>query len=301
MSQQIPELYRPSGTTVKSGSAWRVAVERLALDNCPMRVSRWQKRIARARELSRRYPAATEILEFYAHVAGFQEDLHRKLETVLPRQARSSSFDGMLNSNELAELSSRFESFLTVAAKNGPSALRRLSHELTASGKVFRSKLLSEAWSGGNASDAQGFLAMAYVQPYAELLRSDIAPVPRQTAYALCPFCHRKPGIGVLRQMGDGAARSMICCFCLAEWEFRRLVCPGCGEENDRKLSVFTANEFDHIRIEGCETCKTYIKTVDLTKDGHAEPIVDDIASASLDLWAADRGYAKLQRNILGM
>ena len=42
---------------------------------------------------------------------------------------------------------------------------------------------------------------------------------------------------------GDGGARSMICSFCVAEWEFRRIVCPGCGEENDRHLAVFTASD----------------------------------------------------------
>ena len=104
-----------------------------------------------------------------------------------------------------------------------------------------------------------------------------------------------------MRQMGDGAARSLICSFCMAEWQFRRLVCPGCGEENDKKLPVFTASDFDYIRVECCDSCNTYIKTVDLTKNGHAEPIVDELASAPLDLWARDRGYAKLQSNLLGM
>ncbi len=152
-----------------------------------------------------------------------------------------------------------------------------------------------------SAPDAEGLLAQAFLQPYAELLRSRALPRPVPTAYALCPFCHRKPGFGVLRQMGDGGARSMVCSFCLAEWEFRRIVCPGCAEENEKKLAVFSATEFDYIRVECCDVCKTYIKTVDLTKDGRAEPLVDELASAPLDLWAREHGYAKLQNNLLGM
>ena len=101
--------------------------------------------------------------------------------------------------------------------------------------------------------------------------------------------------------MGDGGARSMICSFCFAEWEFRRIVCPGCGEENDKKLAVFTASDFDYIRVECCDSCKTYIKTVDLTKNGRAEPMVDELASAPLDLWAREHGYAKLQTNLMGI
>jgi formate dehydrogenase maturation protein FdhE len=40
---------------------------------------------------------------------------------------------------------------------------------------------------------------------------------------------------------------------------------------------------------------------VDLTKNGHAEPVVDELASAPLDLWVQERGYAKLQCNLMGM
>lgn len=93
----------------------------------------------------------------------------------------------------------------------------------------------------------------------------------------------------------------MICSFCLAEWEFRRIVCPGCAEENDKKLAVYTAAEFDYIRVECCDSCKTYIKTIDLTKNGRAEPLVDELASAPLDLWAREHGYAKLHANLLGL
>jgi FdhE protein len=101
--------------------------------------------------------------------------------------------------------------------------------------------------------------------------------------------------------MGDGGARSLVCSFCFDEWEFRRIVCPGCGEENDQKLAVFTTSDFDYIRVECCETCKTFIKTVELSKNGRAGPAVDERASAPLDLWAREHGCAKLQSNAFGM
>ena len=46
---------------------------------------------------------------------------------------------------------------------------------------------------------------------------------------------------------------------------------------------------------------KTYTKSLDLTKDGHAEPAVDELASAPLDLWAREHGYAKLHAHLLGL
>jgi FdhE protein len=115
----------------------------------------------------------------------------------------------------------------------------------------------------------------------------------------LCPFCGRKPGSGVLRPLGDGGQRSLICSLCLYEWEFRRIVCPACGEENHAKLPVYTAEEPKHVRVECCDSCRCYIKTVDLTKNGLAEPVVDEIAAIPLDLWAQDHGYAKVQLNLM--
>lgn len=277
-----------------------VAPESLALDNWPMQVSRWQKRIERARELVRQYPAAAEMLEFYIHVAGFQEDLELRLRTALPYLS-VLSIDAGLSQDELKRLNPEFDTFLSLTEEHGPIELARVSRELRERDRGLRYELLSAAWSNQTASRPEDFLALQFLQPQAEWLRSRAQLRLDRYRYSFCPFCKRKPGLGVLRPMGDGASRSMVCSFCLAEWEFRRIVCPGCGEENDRKLSLFTASDFDYIRIEACETCKTYIKTVDLTKNGHAEPIVDEIASAALDLWATDRGYVKLQKNILGL
>jgi FdhE protein len=40
---------------------------------------------------------------------------------------------------------------------------------------------------------------------------------------------------------------------------------------------------------------------VDLTKDGFAVPEVDEIATVSLNLWAEEHGYMKIETNLLGM
>jgi formate dehydrogenase accessory protein FdhE len=265
-----------------------------------MAVSPWQQRIRRAQELIPEHPYAREILEFYIHIARFQETLHGNLKTAL--QSPAASLSRELSMDELAQLGPRFDSFLALTANHGPRASSELSQELRARGESFWGDLLSAHWSAASASDAQGLLAWTFLQPYAELVRSRDAPSKAtQTTRGICPFCNRKPATGVLRQMGDGAARSLICSFCLAEWEFRRLVCPACGEQNDRNLPVFTASDIDYIRIECCDTCKTYLKTVDLTKNGRADPIVDELASTPLDLWVQERGYMKLQKNFLGM
>jgi FdhE protein len=262
--------------------------------------SPWQRRIQRAHELAQEYPFAAEILGFYIHVLRFQEELHRDLSRrfakVLPASDRRE-----LNEGELSELLGKFDSFLALAEAYGPAQTVQTSRGLRERGKSFWAALLKDIWWAHSPSDAAGFLAFAHLQPYAELLRPSNSSQLGQQTDALCPVCRCKPGLGVLRQMGEGAARSLVCSFCLAEWNFRRLVCPACGEENDRQLPIFTAEQFPYIRVECCETCKTYLKTIDLTTNGRAEPPVDELAAVPLDLWAQERGYAKLQRNILGM
>jgi len=263
-----------------------------------MPTSHWQRRIERAQELIERHTFAAEILRFYIEVARFQEGLHRLLAhgNLLSPCAGSE-----LSPEQLSKLVSKFPSFLAIVETHGPAPLAEVTRQFRDRGVDFWSQLLRTAWNDTVSSDAQGLLAQAFLQPCAELLRSRVPLRSAPGKYAACPFCNRKPGFGVLRPLAEGAARSLVCSFCLTEWGFRRLVCPACAEENDKRLSVFTAEAFEHIRVECCETCKTYLKTIDLTTNGRAEPVVDELASAPLDLWAREHGYAKVHPNLLGM
>jgi len=273
-------------------------VKSVGLDNCAMTATGWQRRVQRAQELANQHPCAAEILGFYVQVTRWQEETFRQMSG--PANLQGSIGDE-LGERELQELGSRFASFLSVAEMHGPKSLAELSRELRARGEETWSALLNNVWMARSPNDAPGYLAGAVLQPYAELLRSRAPAQSVRHVSCVCTFCGYKPVAGVLRQLGEGAARSLICGFCSNEWEFRRVVCPACGEENDRNLPVFTASEFDYIRIECCDACKTYLKTIDLTRNGRAEPLVDEIASPSLDLWASQQGYAKVQRNLLGL
>ena len=125
-------------------------------------------------------------------------------------------------------------------------------------------------------------------------------PLARLDPDAL-PSLRRASVVAVLREEGHGAKRFLLCALCLHEWECLRIVCPFCGEQDFDKLPVYTAEQFSHVRIDACDRCHHYIKTIDLTKDGLAVPCVDDIASVSLDLWARERGYTRIKNNVLGI
>ncbi len=50
-----------------------------------------------------------------------------------------------------------------------------------------------------------------------------------------------------------------------------------------------------------CEACKVYLHVVDLGKDPAAIPDVDELAVLPLDVWARERGYRKVQTNLVGI
>ncbi len=270
--------------------------------NHPVTDHRWQKRIQRAEFLADQHTFAREILGFYVHLARFQEDLYARLE--------KASLDGrpsVAGPPDLSELLASFPTFLRVVERRGPAVFAKTAQDLAQHSTAAWGDLLNDVWARGFQSSAEEvmdpdeFLAMSFLQPYAEFVRSRAPLQLEGYTHALCPFCSRKPGLAVLRPLGEGARRNLVCGFCLCEWEFRRIVCAGCGEENHAKLPVYAAEEFPYIRVECCDTCHTYLKSIDLSKNGLAEPVVDELAAVPLDLWAQEHGYVKLQPNLLGM
>jgi FdhE protein len=264
----------------------------------------WRKRIRRAEQLAVQHPFAAELLEFYVHLAYFQEGFYERIEHDIPKPSSAN----LAQVQESPALLSSFPAFLSLVEEKAPARFASVAHNLSNSSpdswsKDSMSNLLSHTWSGvGNPPDTpEEFLAFAFLQPYAELLRSHAALRLDGYTHSLCPFCNRRAGIAVLRPQGDGARRNLLCGFCLCEWEFRRIVCAACGQEDQAKLPVYTAEQFSYLRVECCDACRTYIKCVDLTKNGLADPLVDELATVPLDLWAREHGYAKLHPNLLGL
>lgn len=253
-------------------------------------LEKWNRRIARADELAAAHTFAAEALSFYARIAGFQRSLYAGLENT------PGSLRGGL---DLSVLLPWFPTFLSLIEDVAPSPLAQSAAELKAE-EIRWGDVLTEFWRAGERlTTAEALISWTFLQPYAEHLADQTGPAVTQAAR--CPRCSRRPQAGVLRQQGDGAKRSLICSLCATEWEFRRIVCAACGEEDVDKLPIYVAEELDHVRVEACDTCRHYIKTIDLTKDGRAIPVVDELAAIPLSLWASENHYTKVSPNLLGL
>jgi formate dehydrogenase accessory protein FdhE len=263
----------------------------------------WQRRIARAAELGAQYSFASEILRFYSSIAVFQKEVSKDFDLSEISEISKESVAVIFAGSLPLQITRRFRDFISVVEQKGTEPLRNAAGELKQNSDESHFNLLKMFWEESETTSVtfgpNDFFPRAYLQPYAAAIRAYSTLRWSGPAPYLCPLCHRKPGSGVLRPLGDGGQRSLICSFCLAEWEFRRIVCPGCGEENHAKLPVYTAEELKHVRVEACDSCRIYIKTVDMTKNGLAEPVVDELAAVPLDLWAQNHGYTKLQPNLL--
>jgi formate dehydrogenase maturation protein FdhE len=51
--------------------------------------------------------------------------------------------------------------------------------------------------------------------------------------------------------------------------------------------------------VFACDSCKHYLKAVDLAVTRVARSLVDEVAAASLDLWAAQQEYTKTVPNLM--
>ncbi|MGB2621424.1 MAG: formate dehydrogenase accessory protein FdhE [Candidatus Acidiferrum sp.] len=265
--------------------------------------SEYDAKIKRAEKLIAEKSSASELLSFYRRIAGFQKDLLTKIAAAPTGEI--PAFGSVRDGLDLTLLLPHFRTFLAIVEQNAPNALAAAARELAVLPADSWVTLLTEYWEhGGRAGEEIGafeqFFSRAFLQPFAAYVAGRTAVPPVLTTPRACPLCEGQPLLGVLRVEGDGGKRFLVCSFCGYEWGFQRILCPTCGEVEESKLPVYVAEQFPHIRVEACDTCKFCIRTIDLTKDGYAVPVVDDLAAIPLTLWAQEHGYRRLQANLLG-
>jgi FdhE protein len=258
----------------------------------------WDKQIQRADKLNEQSSGSQGLLKFYAQLLRSQKEIYEYLRT-----RRGWLPSGEIET-DLLILCEGLPTLLNTVELYGPEPLASEAKSLLESKPEAVAQLLRQYWS--TPSDLQ-FFAKACLQPYFKwLVETGGKPVGRSTPISerRCPSCGGGPQVSFFQQKESGAEsgnRDLICGSCLTSWEFRRVVCANCGEERPAKLGYFHSPEFDHVRIEACDTCKHYIKGIDLTRLGYAVPLVDEVYAAPLDLWARDHGYTKIELNLIGI
>ena len=258
----------------------------------------WGKRIERAIDLAGQYPSAAEILAFYSRILEFQKALYDGISS-RPAQGRDGAFRERLDVDMAMQ---QLPALLSLVHKSGPSKLAQEAVEISGASAEQQRQMLRDFLeeTEGDGKETESFFARVLLQPQAEHLAAIPAAELAGFAGSVCPVCSAKPQVAVLRPEGDGGKRFLVCSFCLTEWEFRRILCPICGEVDHQKLPRYSAAGIAAVRVEACDSCKYYLKSVDMTVDGHAVPVVDEVATAPLDVWAIEHGFNKISLNLMG-
>lgn len=248
----------------------------------------WERRLRRIEALEARWPFARDVLAFLRAVVAFQRELQ-----------------GRLPADSGPEASAPFApAFLGVVESEGPPALAEAAGRLRSRDESAWRRDLGAYWrrEAEAADPVEAFFPRSLLEP-AALNVPVRSRDPNDPPAADCPACGRPPGASLLREdpEADALIRRLVCSFCAREWSFPRVLCPRCREESPEKLSRYTADGIPWIRVEACETCRFYLKGIDVTKEPRADPVVDEIASTPLDVIARERGLTKIVPNLMGM
>ena len=281
----------------------------------------WERRRDRVATLLKAHQPAAELLTFYDRVLAVQESVSHDTDQVDWLSQGASGATLALDRLALDGCLAPFQRFVNDVGAVSTDVLAAVADQLGASSSiatevlqafVSRRPLDEIAVALDHPTPSVEFFPRAFMQPLAEALAAKVpgtqgASDPsvnegRATTSAACPRCGWPPQLAVLR---DGTEvrgeRTLLCALCSSEWVFGRATCPQCLSTDTDKIVYHVTDVWPHVRVEECQVCHTYLKAIDLRTDGLAVPLVDELASVELDVWAEEAHLDKIQRNLLGL
>jgi FdhE protein len=137
------------------------------------------------------------------------------------------------------------------------------------------------------------FLIQASIWPSIEAgveqLRSEVDPETWLKGY--CPLCGSLPSLSLLKE--EVGKRYLLCSFCGYQWRVERIFCPFCNNKDQESLHYFCGEGEETHRIDLCDKCHQYIKTIDARNLQESDPVLEDLSTLHLDLLASQKGYKR--------
>jgi formate dehydrogenase accessory protein FdhE len=276
---------------------------------------RWAARARRALALGHDRPHSEALLRFYLSLLELQTKVGHltDVDSLMATVASGGDPDPALRLERLrvAPLATGFLEFCRGMPSAAPPPVVAAARAAAEAAAAVRTRLLEALLTTADleaTADKLGcstapltFLARGFLSPVAEQLAAR-AVVPAGTRSPTCPACGWPPQVSKLEdEEGAEGNRRLVCAFCATEWAFPRSVCAACGATGDEGLEFHADEQLTHVRVEACRSCHTYLKAVDRRVFGFAEPLVEDLATPELDLWAAEQGLRKTVPNLLGL
>ena len=137
------------------------------------------------------------------------------------------------------------------------------------------------------------FLIQTSIRPSVEAgvkqLRSELDPETWLKGY--CPLCGSLPTLSLLKE--EAGKRYLLCSYCGYQWRMDRISCPFCKNKDQESLHYFFGEGEETHRIDLCDKCHQYIKTIDTRDLQESDPVLEDLATPHLDILASQKGYKR--------
>ena len=206
------------------------------------------------------------------------------------------------NNFDLSEPKKYFFDLLKIAKKRSPEETKKIITELE-NGSLDYETLVHDSFIYQTDEEASGrddeslfdllsLFVEESLRPALEILTDKYNDTIKKSQWSegYCPVCGKEPKIGELRE--EEGFRYLFCNQCGLEWSYRRIKCPFCGNEDQQTLAYFTVDGEEKYRVDVCNKCNRYIKTVDFRKTKEKANLdVEDIATLHLDVLANEEGY----------
>jgi FdhE protein len=258
-------------------------------------------------------PHYTELLEILEEILILREEVRRRMKgdifPVDPKLVNAKITGGLplidfsSITGDLSEPREYFLALLEIAEKRAPGETGEMARKIL-EGEIRFNDLIYESFNpppleeeaADNGEETSLDLVELFIE---ESLRPALEKVTARYGAAVrkadwmegyCPICGREPKIGEIRD--EEESRYLFCNQCGFEWNYLRIKCPFCGNEEQQSLAYFTIEGDERYRVDVCNECKRYIKIVDFREAKQkADLDVEDIATIHLDMLANEEGY----------
>lgn len=256
-----------------------------------------------------------EIVSFYQAL----DRVHRKFkEELLPRKLTPAEGENSTGQKaplinfidfkpDKEKLKCTFKEICLVLSQHRPALaaeLNRLEHKITLDellGILVERFIRQDEKLINNFAEQHSFnpellslvlfhVAKPYMTNYANSLKGQFNAGLWRENY--CPVCGWEPGLAIIT--GENNQTLLHCTMCDTDWPLKSLACPCCLNEDHETLRYLAVESDELYRVNVCEKCKGYIKTVNegkfITRPNY---FLVDVSTLHLDMLAEREGYSK--------
>ena len=268
---------------------------------------------ARAQQLKRKRPDYGAILDFYVTVreAQITSKASLKLDSTKLKEKRQQSpteegisllrkldfpVDGKASLSlfhALCRIGKAANPHMAEQAEKIEKSVTDSDLEKLLTGHVTEQAIEHFAANLGLDSRVLSFLIRNSIRPSIEAGMEQLRgkPDPEVSLSIHCPVCGSQPSLNLLK--GEVGKRYSLCSVCGCEWRINRVSCAVCGNKEPGTLQYFCGEGEEAYRIDLCDECHHYIKTIDYRNLEPSDPSLEDLATLHLDVVAVEKGYER--------